>query len=227
MAKDDEIVESVIRVIAHDLKNPLAAVRLNAQLIEREAAQAGHAKEARWAALIVAAARRMDTMLGQLVEAERLRAGRIKLALAPLVVGELLREVMAEAGATFAPDRVRLTLPDQPVVVSADRVRLGRALGSLLGLVMREAAGDAWTSVEVEARDGEVRCSIRAPRFSGEDPSGATSAGEAPPVEPGGGLVLHVARTVIECHGGSLRAAADGPLAIGFDLRLPATSART
>ena len=75
MAKQKDASEPVIRLVSHDLRNPLTAVQLNAQLIERAAVREGREKEARWAGLIAAAARRMDGMIVQLVEAERLRSG--------------------------------------------------------------------------------------------------------------------------------------------------------
>jgi signal transduction histidine kinase len=77
--KDNDDHDAFIRLIAHDLRSPLTAMQLNAQLIERAASQDARAKEQRWATLIASAARRMDRMIQLLVDAERIRSGRIEL----------------------------------------------------------------------------------------------------------------------------------------------------
>src|SRR5664279_604207 len=77
-AAQAELYGQVIRLISHDLRNPLTAVQLNAQLIERGASRDGREKDQRWASLIVSATRRLDTMLQQLAEAEHIRSGRTR-----------------------------------------------------------------------------------------------------------------------------------------------------
>jgi two-component system CheB/CheR fusion protein len=221
VAKDDEVCESVLRLLSHDLRNPLTAVQLNAQLIERAAAQAGHAKEQRWAALIAAAAHRMDGMIQQLVESERLRSGRIRLALAPVDLAGLLHDLLAQGRTADEPSRIRLTLPEQPVVVTADPVRLRLAIANLLGLILRETDSAGTAGLDVTAQDGEACCSLHAPRPSGSGEGWADLRADGKPPQPGQGLALHVARTLIECHGGRLCTLADDPNRLGFDVVLP------
>jgi K+-sensing histidine kinase KdpD len=218
VAKDDEACAAVIRLLSHDLRNPLTAVQLNAQLIERAAAGAGREQEQRWAALITGAARRMDTMIQQLVEAERLRMGQVKLAPLPIVLAEMLHEVQALSSAACAPHPIRLALPETPVTISVDRPRLGRALTNLLRLTAQVADDTAEVTVQAAAREGGVACTIHAPR---------PAALGARPADADLGIAFHTARILIECHGGSLRALTDAPEPVGFALVLPATSART
>jgi K+-sensing histidine kinase KdpD len=227
VAKQKDASEPVIRLVSHDLRNPLTAVQLNAQLIERAAVREGREKEARWAGLIAAAARRMDGMIEQLVEAERLRSGHMQLALQPVALDQLLRGMLAETNADLDPRRVHLTLPEKPVVVSAERERLGRAIRGLLVLAVQEADGAAAAEVELGAKDADVCCSIHAsrPADARAVSANATSASTQP--DPGQGIALHFARTLIECHGGRLRTTHGDPRTIGFEILLPAQSAAT
>lgn len=227
MAKDDQACEGVIRLVSHDLRNPLTAVHLNAQLIERAAVREGREKEARWAGNIATAARRMDGMIEQLVEAERLRLGRVQLALQPVALDQLLRGMLAQPNTDLDPRRVRLTLPEKPVVVSADRERLGRAIRGLLRLTVQEADGAAATEVELGAKDADVCCSIHAPRPADAGVVSANATGASTQPDPREGIAVHFARTLIECHGGRLQATHGAPRTIGFDLVLPAQSAPT
>jgi K+-sensing histidine kinase KdpD len=228
--EDDEACAVVVRLLAHDLRNPLTAVQLNAQLIERAAAEAAREKEQRWAALIAGAARRLDGLIQQLVEAERVRMGQLQLSREPLAWSQLWRETLAEKTADLDPCRVSLALPDERVTVSGDRDRLGRAIRGLVRLAMQEADAAATVSVKVEAKEGMVRSSIQAPRSPAVHASSTLATGASAPHAPASGITLHFARTVFECHGGSLRAKDGDSHTVGFELVLPtggATSDRT
>ena len=220
----------VMRLLAHDLRNPLSAVQLNAQLIERAATEAGLEKEQRWAALIAKAARRMDGMIQQLVEAERLRLGQLQLKRELVAWEQVWRDTLAENDMDLDPRRVRLALPGKRIMVSVDRDRLRCALRGLLCLALQEADGAAVVAVESKATDGEVVSAIHAPRASvmGSVYAPTTGADAVPPWVPGS--AFHFARTTFECHGGSLRVKTGDSQAAGFELVLPtstATSART
>ena len=221
MVKDADAYDQVLRLISHDLRNPLTAVQLNAQLIERAAAQDGRAKEERWASLIASAARRIDKMIQQLVEAECIRSGRIQLVPQPVALDELLHELLAEANGGLERGRISMALPKQSVAISADRKRLGQALDSLLRLALQEAA--AMVGVDVQVKASEVYCTIHAPRRSDAD---NTAPSDAPHrTEPGQGIALHLARTLIECHGGTLQCAEDCAHGLTFEVVLPTNRA--
>jgi K+-sensing histidine kinase KdpD len=222
--KDDDASAAVMRLLAHDLRNPLGAVQLNAQLIERAAAAAGRDQEQRWAALITGAARRMDGMLRHLVEAERLRLGQLELRRDVLAIGEVWRELLDQG--EVDPLRVRLALPEERIVVSADRERLGRAIAGVLGWTLQET--DGVVTVEVEAGMGEVRSALRAPRPSSGVAAGAPSGGQTHSPPPA--IALYFARAVFECHGGAVRTRSEDGRTVELELILPtgaATSART
>lgn len=214
----------VIRLISHDLRNPLTAVQLNAQLIEREASRDGREKDQRWASLIVSAARRLDTMLQQLAEAERIRSGRTKLALTPLVFNLFLSELLAGTVPDLEATRIQVTLPQASLAVSADRVRLGQALSNLLRLALQQTATAAAVMIEVVGNDQDVSCVIRVPHVpeatvEGGRPGEGTTAARAGQCD---GIALHVARTLIECQGGTLRITNSADAALVFEIALPA-----
>jgi signal transduction histidine kinase len=228
VAKDDQAAALVMRLLAHDVRNPLTAVQLNAQLIERAAAEAGREKERRWATLIAGAARRMDGLIQQLVEAERLRSGEIELRRDEVVWDQLWRDLLADGGVELDSARIRLTLAEDRVLVSGDRGRLTRAIRGLLGLAIQQADSGAVVAVEVGAEDGVASASIRAP-CSSDEAAGSRSAHGGPSPQPASGIALHFARTVFERHGGSVRGESGEGQSAGFELILPtgpATSGR-
>lgn len=219
MKKDsEERFEKVIRLLAHDLRNPLSIVRLNAQLLERSAASAGQGKQQRLASTIVMAAGRMDEMLQQLVDAERIRSGKIPLVLEPVGFDQLLAEFVSQQNLGREVPRARLMAGKKQAIVLVDRARLGQALTHLLGLLAAEATARASVvSVEIHDgadgdvvdREGLVTCCMGAPRQANDGGDADTpgcqpgQASQEASNEAKDGLPLHLARTVIDCHGGT------------------------
>jgi len=213
MADDAQPHRELIRLITHDLRNPLTAVQLNAQLIEQSALRDGRGKEQRWASLIVSATRRLDGMLRQLGEAERIRSGQLQLAIEPLVFEEFLRQLLDGSGAHIDAERVQLTPPKESLPLSADRTRLGQAMLNVLLVALQQTDPPARVTVEVHVRDGEISCTVTAPL----PPELTAEANRAGGCE---GIALHVARTLIECHGGKLRVGEDEDRALVFEIVL-------
>ena len=207
--------EEFVRLIAHDLRNPLTAVQLNGQLIEQAALHAGLDKQRRWARLVVDAARRIDDLLGKLVEAERIRSGQMALAQETVVLTQLLPDVLSGMGEDAA--RVRVRVPPEPLAIPGDRARIGQALAVLVRVAGQEADPDSDITVELSAGAGTVGCAIRGGRWR-QGPDHGTPA--ASPV--GRGILEHFARTIVECHGGTLRAEVGDDSAFGYDVTLPA-----
>ena len=227
VAAQEERYGQVLRLISHDLRNPLTAVQLNAQLIERGASRDGREKDQRWASLIVSAARRLDRMLQQLSEAERIRTGRTMLALTPLTVDKFLRELLAGTEPELDTNRIRVTVPEASLTVSADRARLGQAFLNLLRLALQQAAPSAAVMVEVRGSGREVSCTIcvpNVPEVTMDEPTDGSPRETAAASRAGqcDGLALYVARTLIECHGGTLRVTSSAHAAILFEIVLPA-----
>jgi K+-sensing histidine kinase KdpD len=223
--KDDQANAGVIRFVAHDLRNPLTAIQLNAQLIERAAERDGRDKDRRWATLITGAARRLDDMIQQLVEAERLRTGQLQLALALVAWDQLLRDVLVQAGADACAgmDQVRLVLPKEAVIVEADRERLGRAMRNLLRLAAQGTDGAGAIDVELAVKDGQACCSMAGATSAGAHAAAADPAFVSTQAEPGQGIALHFARSLIESLGGQLRVKNGDPRTIGFEVVLRQT----
>jgi signal transduction histidine kinase len=226
-AQSHERDSQLIRAIVHDLRNPLTAVKLNAQLIEQAALRDGREKEQRWASLIVSATHRLDGLLQQLSDSERIRSGRIQLQKQPLTFNQLLNEQLAGESLDLDNDPINLVLPKEPLVVLADRARLGQALRNLLSLALQEASPASTVKVHVCNNDGKVTCTILVPK----PPETSTNQPLVPEARSPmvadldgyrNGLTLYVARTLIESHGGQLITADDGGCALAFQIIFPA-----
>lgn len=215
MSNDRDDGDDFIRLIAHDLRTPLGAMQLNAQLIERLAGQDGREKELRWAGFIASSARKMDQMIQLLVEAERIRSGRIPLARERVVFAAWLEERLAGWPAVQGRQGTNVVVNDRTAAVSVDPRRLQQALQTLVDVARQSFDAEAPMFIEVGRQDADVMCAIRGPKL------GAASQ-ERSQLTAGHDIEIHYVKAVLKAHGGALGFAMGDEAAMGFDIRLPA-----
>ena len=197
--------DELLATVAHDLRTPLNTMIGWIQLL-----RSGASRDPRLLSegleVVERSARLQAQLVAEFADASRLASGRTKLELQ--TAG--LRSIVETAVASLEhPVRVERRIPSVDVQLEADLDRLPKALAVLLARAADHARG-APVDVEAEPRHGAVEIRIS----SGETriPSGsgaAVDAGSAgrPRAE---GLDAFFVRSVLELHGGALRAAGTG-----------------
>lgn len=188
--------------VAHELRNPLATIRLRAQMSEHGAAADGSV--ARNSGVILEEVDRLDAMIGRLL----LFARPISLDRQTLEVRALC-EAVVQAWAGRAPETVRLRceVPDGIAVV-ADRSRLLQVLDNLVENAIQAMRG-VEGEVVLRASEGEEMIEISVMDGGSGFTRGALQHAFDPfytTKETGTGLGLSIAFELVEAHGGELRA---------------------
>jgi signal transduction histidine kinase len=201
--------EQMVRAVSHDIRNRLTSVHLNAQLLERSVIQRGLEKEQRFASILVGAARRLDTMIQELVDSARLRHGRLRLDLQPLEIARFVPDVLSRNTRMLDTNRVRLLMPQSSMTASADAARLERVLVSLLGNALKRGGDTGEAELHVRPEGDQIRFSVsdQGPTIAAHEvPTELEALLTCQPAgsEPGFGLGLFVASKLIEHHGGRL-----------------------
>jgi signal transduction histidine kinase len=206
----------VVAGVAHEVRNPLASIKLRLDLASGGTALPPEARAA------IDHASSEITRLDRLVADLLIVAGRALGPRAPLDVADLLR-ARAEALAPWAAlRRVTITARGSGDAIG-DRDALARALDNVLRNAVEASPDGATVEATVEADDDGVRVRV-ADRGEGV-PSGR--AGEI--FEPffttkpdGTGLGLAISRAIARAHGGDLTYGRDGEIT-RLELTLPGT----
>jgi two-component system, chemotaxis family, CheB/CheR fusion protein len=232
LAEADRHKNEFLAMLAHELRNPLAPIRNELRIMRL----AGDGGEAASTALEVMErqVRQMVHLVDDLLDMSRISRGRVELRIAPVDLGSIVRDAVEVLQVACVAKGIELTLalPDHPVVVNGDAVRLAQVAGNLLGnackftdkgsvRVVVEREGDA---VVVRVRDSGIGIAAEdLPRvfdmFMQVDHSLERSGG-------GLGIGLTLVKTLVHLHGGTVQVHSDG-LGLGseFVVQLPMATA--
>jgi signal transduction histidine kinase len=221
--------DEFLAMLSHELRSPLASIHYAMRLLRSKMGEA--ATQQRMQALIERQLQRMTHLVEDLLDVSRITSGDLHLQRERLD----LRDVVSHAIETLEWDflernhRLATELPDAPVWLQADPIRLEQVFVNLLANASRYTDAGGQLTAWVHTKDGEAIVRIR--------DSGIGIAPEAlphifdlfkqgnaadPHSKPGLGVGLAVVRSLVELHGGSVTVASAG---VGqgseFTVRLP------
>ena len=138
-ARDD-----VLGIVAHDLRNPLNSILLQAQLLERRGPESALNSQNQ-SQMIIRSARQMNRLIEDLLDVTRLDAGGLSITCQRMAAHQLVDDVLeAEKGVVSSASlELQLDVTRDPPDVWADRVRLHRVFENLIGNAVKftEAGG--------------------------------------------------------------------------------------
>ena len=213
---------SFAALVVHELRSPLAAMIGAARMLRARWPELDDAQRESLLALLADESGRVERLLGELQDSSRVAAGGFAYEFAEMDVGHLVEEAVAAARVAGSGVSARLGGPLPLVRGDADRLR--QALDNLIGNAVRVSPPGAEVEVGAESRDGAVRISVRdsGPGVAAADRERIFEAFEQAGNRPGAGLGLHVARTIVEAHGGALELESTLGEGATFALVLPA-----
>jgi signal transduction histidine kinase len=152
-----ELKKTLAQSLVHDLKNPLAAIAGNIELLElRCGPELRHLTERS-----KRGARRMQEMIMNLLDVEGLEAGKLAPKIARIDLVEVVEGSLEDAEVTAQQARVQLEsdLPDE-AWVAADGTLLQRVVDNLLSNAIAHTPTDGRVEVTVRAREEGLEVSV-------------------------------------------------------------------
>jgi signal transduction histidine kinase len=209
--------DEFLATLAHELRNPLAPIR-QAAMVAKVTPDA--ARQA-WAMNVIERqVGHMALLLDDLLDVSRISRGKLQLR----VTHVLLKGVVDAAVETAWPlietkkHRLEVQLPDRPVELAVDPVRIAQVLSNLLSNAAKYTDPGGTIRLSAEEHAGRLLLRVRDDGIGlGADHleaifdmfSQVESAAEH--AQGGLGIGLALSRGLVQLHGGTLQARSDGP----------------
>jgi PAS domain S-box-containing protein len=228
----DRRKDEFLATLAHELRNPLAPIRNGLQVI-RMAGAAGAVEQAR--SMMERQLVQMTRLVDDLLDVSRVTTGKLELRRERLE----MRAVIAAALETSRPaieqqgHQLAVVLPDEPIFVDGDPIRLAQAVSNLLTNSAKYTHNGGHIRVSVALDDAEVVVVVRDDGIGIPADMLETVFGMFTQVDrtlektTGGlGIGLSLVKGLVEMHGGTVEARSEGQgKGSEFTLRLPAATA--
>lgn len=225
----DRQKDRFIATLAHELRNPLAPIRNSVELLRR--LHGANDQLARHGEVIDRQVTHMSRLLDDLLDVSRITAGTIRLHREPVAVSAMLDAAIEVAMPIVSSmsHRLEFELPEEPLHVDGDPVRLAQVFSNLILNAARYSPARSRITLKVQKTGAQVDVGVIDEGFGiapqdiprlfqvfGQLDSGPDRA------KSGLGIGLWLARALVELHGGAIEARSEGAgRGSAFHVRLP------
>jgi PAS domain S-box-containing protein len=221
----NEFEQRLLGIVSHDLRNPLASVRLGLETLRRRGIGEEHLRTIE---RMERSTERMQAIISGLLDVTRIRLGQgLPLTPEPVSLEAVVTRVL-EGMPEDQAHRVQREADDSHPTGMWDPERLAQAIGNLVGNALQHGDPDRGVTVRVGVREGRAVVAVHN--------HGAPIPAEAVPglfepfqrgLHPGAldgsiGLGLYIVRQVALGHGGEVRVRSTAEEGTTFVLELPA-----
>ena len=220
--------DEILAIVSHDLRDPLHTIALSADLMRENAPPGESGGLVRGlAGTVQRCVGQMTTLIGDLLDLERIASGRLRMDPVPHDAAKVAREAVERARPAAVAKGITLQaeLPPGPLVARFDRDRILQVFANLLGNAVKftPEGGRVW--VEAERLDGVARFAVRdtGPGIPEEEREGIFDRFTQLDRESRGGLGLglYISRWIVEQHGGTIQVESQVGAGSTFSFTLP------
>jgi signal transduction histidine kinase len=225
----DRRKDEFLATLAHELRNPLSAIRT--AMRTAEAADGDPALVDEMTEIIDRQSSHLERLIDDLMDVSRISLGKVKLERKRVDLTGIVRQVLADPLDACETKGVgsSAVVPDRPIMIDADPVRVAQVLNNLRHNACKFTPEGGKVRVTV-GRDGEeavVSVSDTGLGLTPEQASGIFDMftqfeGPMGGGTEGLGIGLSLAKSILELHGGTIEAKSEGPgKGSEFLVRLP------
>jgi signal transduction histidine kinase len=217
--------------VAHDLRNPLAALQMAAALVGPDEPLPPEPGIRQALALVRRQLVRLNRMVDDLLDAARIDAGQLALEPVECDLRDAARDVAVLFQDVSAVHHLVLDLPAEPLVVLCDPLRIEQTLSNLVSNAIKYSprGGTVWIRAHRTGADARISVTDEGVGIGESDleqlwqPFRRT--GVSGGTIPGAGLGLWAAKRIAEAHGGTIHVRSTPSKGSTFTLVLPFTVA--
>jgi signal transduction histidine kinase len=204
--------DDILAVVAHDLRNPIGAVLLEAQILRQVLRREGNERALKSSRTIERSAERMNRLVGDLLDYGSIETGQLRLSIKSESVADILDEVMDANIAVATEQNVQLkrSTPENSPFIECDRERVLQAFDNIISNALKASSAGTTITVGAEVLDDNVRFSVS------DEGIGIDHAeldhiferyrrtGDERTPDHGRGLGLAIVKGIVEAHGGKV-----------------------
>jgi len=198
-----------LSAVAHDLRNPIAALNISAQVLASDRAKLPE-NVSGLISIIERQVGSLDRMVGDLLDRSRIESGQLDLWINEHDARKIAKDAFDLFSSTSPNHRFVLHIPDSPVLIHCDPFRMQQVLNNLISNAIKysPAGGD----IELDLKENHNKV-----RFQVSDHGLGIPKEELPYIfepfrrvrtaqegVPGVGLGLSVVRRIVNAHHGSI-----------------------
>jgi PAS domain S-box-containing protein len=219
-----------VALVSHEFRTALVGISGFSEMIRDEDVSLEEAKG--YAGDINKDAERLNRMINDMLDLERIEAGRLTLHVQPVEINGVLRDAVERARASSARHSIVSSFDSRQPVVDADPDRIAQVVANLLSNAIKYSPDGGEIAVSSTARDGHVDVSIRdhgvgiAPEFVQRLFSRYERYEKTSDKIIGTGLGLAITRQIIEMHGGKVWVDSEQGAGSDFHFTLPLTGTK-
>jgi PAS domain S-box-containing protein len=229
LSEADRRKDEFLAMLAHELRNPLAPIRNGLEILRLAGDPTEDARYAR--EVMDRQLDQMVRMVDDLLDVSRVTRNLLELRKGPVDLSSVVSSAVETSRPLLVERRheLKVSLPDEPVMLEADAARLAQVLANLLNNAAKYTEPGGRIELTAEKRDGEAVVTVR-------DDGIGIPAEMLPAVftlftqldrkmertHGGLGIGLTLVKRLVELHGGAVEARSEGPgRGSEFIVRLP------
>jgi two-component system CheB/CheR fusion protein len=221
--------DEFLALASHELRTPLTAARSALQLVMRNAnGSADPQTIQRWAGIALRQVERLVQLVSDLMDVGRLQSGHLNLHMQPFSLGDVVTQAV-EAARLLAPDQpIELSVPEQPLTVAGDPVRIEQIVTNLLNNAVKYAPQSPQIKVRLRRVGDHAELQV-------EDAGPGIAAEKLPRLfsryyqadegeqrsQSGLGLGLFLTKELVTAHGGTVDVVSRENVGTTFTITLP------
>jgi two-component system sensor histidine kinase KdpD len=222
LRRSDSLKTALLRAVSHDLRTPLMAISASATTLAHAGPRLGGEDQAALVSTIISETRRLDRLVGNLLDLSRLQAGAAQPQPQLWTVDELI--VQALGSLAEGSERVEVGLGEESLTVEVDAAQIQRVLANLIENGLRHTEGPVLLQVSQAGDEALVRVIDRGSGIPHDElerifepfQRGSRAAGVR-----GAGLGLAIARGFAQANGARVWAESRPHQGATFVLALP------
>jgi signal transduction histidine kinase len=214
--------------VAHDLRNPISALKISADVLSGPGVSPE--KLTSLMAIIKRQVSSLDRMISDLLDSARIEAGQLDLRLEESDARTIAQDAFNLFSSASSTHEFKLILPDRPLPLCCDPVRIGQVLHNLLSNAIKYSPHGGQVTLSVSATGSEAlfQVSDQGRGVPQEDLASIFEPFRRIRVTkhdiPGVGLGLSVAQRIVHSHGGRVEVKSEVTKGSTFSVYLPLAS---